>query len=81
MDVELSIPSEDEAVEVVTTASPALEQMGFVGRDLSRRLAPGEDVVQAERAVSEEGLKRLPRPGGRTSPRGEEGEEEIDRFA
>ena len=66
MDVELSIPSEDEAVEVETTASPALEQMGFVGRDLSRRLAPGEDVVQAERAVSEEGLKRLLRRGAAT---------------
>ena len=74
MDVELSIPSEDEAIEVVTTASPALEQMGFVGRDLSRRLAPGEDVVQAERTVSEEGLKRLLHRGAAT-PHEEEQEE------
>ena len=74
MDVELGIPSEDEAIEVVTTASPALEQMGFVGRDLSRRLAPGEDVVQAERTVSEEGLKRLLRRGTAT-PHEEEQEE------
>lgn len=74
MHIELGIPSEDEAVEVVTTASPALEQMGFVGRDLSRRLAPGEDVVQAERAVSEEGLKRLLRRGAAT-PHEEEQEE------
>ena len=71
MHIELGIPSEDEAVEVVTTASPALEQMGFVGRDLSRRLAPGEDVVQAERTVSEEGLKRLLRRGA-TTPHEEE---------
>ena len=48
--------------------------MGFVGRDLSRRLAPGEDVVQAERTVSEEGLKRLLCRSATTPPKEEQEE-------
>ena len=46
MDVELGVPTQGEAIEVMATTCPALKQVRLLGRDLSLLGIPREDVVQ-----------------------------------
>ena len=59
MDVELSVPTQREAIEVMAPPSPALEQVRLLGRDLGLLSIPREDIVQTQGAISEIGVKGL----------------------